>query len=174
MSQVASPGFSVSALFAERAARRRQEQEAAEQMMRRREEELAVFRKRLETFQLTPEIIESGQQRIRRAFERGENEIMIASFPSEFCSDSARAIINVGAPPINEPTKEEAERMKDQPPEWLSTVPAGLRVLYDYWKAEMKPAGFELSARVINYPGGKPGEVGIFFTWPKSLTETQL
>src|SRR5271166_3777241 len=99
--------LSVSALFAERDARRRHDQESAEHLQQRKEEELAEFRKRLDNFQLTDAIIHSGLDRIRRAFERGETELMIASFPSSFCTDGGRAIINAGAPPINKPSQAE-------------------------------------------------------------------
>jgi hypothetical protein len=82
--------LSVDALFAERDAQRRHDREALEQMQRRKEEELVEFRARLNSFRLTDEIIESGLNRIKRAFERGETELMIASFPSTFCTDDGR------------------------------------------------------------------------------------
>ena len=103
-------GLSVTALFAERDALRRRDKEAAEQLQQRKEEELLAFKKRLDNFQLTDEIIQSGLDRIKRAFERGETELMISSFPSTFCTDDGRAIINAGAPPINKPSKEELQR----------------------------------------------------------------
>ena len=105
--------LSVTALFAERDAQRRRDNEALEQLQRRKEEELAEFRKRLDNFQLTDEIIKSGLDRIKRAFERGETELMFSSFPSTFCTDDGRAIINAGAPPINKPSKEEAAKQED-------------------------------------------------------------
>ena len=142
-----------------------------EQLQRRKEEELADFRKRLDNFRLTDEIIKSGLNRIKRAFERGETELMISSFPSTFCTDDGRAIINAGAPPINKPTKEEAARQAEEP-DWLMTLPAGVHQVYDYWKQNLKPGGFGFSARIINYPDGKPGDVGLFFTWPKSGMES--
>ena len=80
----AGPAMSVTALFAERDARRQSDKEAEEQLQRRREEELAGFRKRLDNFKLTDEIIHSGLDRIKRAFERGETELMFSSFPSSF------------------------------------------------------------------------------------------
>jgi hypothetical protein len=159
--------LSVNALFAERDAQRRRDSEAAEQLQQRKEEELVEFRTRLNNFRLTDEIIESGLDRIRRAFERGETELMISSFPSTFCSDDGRAVINAGAPPINKPSEEESARQAEQP-DWLLTLPAGVHKVYDYWKQNLKPGGFGFSARIINYPGGKPGDVGLFFTWPKS------
>ena len=67
-------------------------------------------------------------------------------------------------PPINKPKEQAA----DAEPEWLATLPAGARVVHDYWKANLKPGGFKFSARIINYKEGKPGDVGLFFSWPKS------
>lgn len=170
MSGTSSGNLSVSALFAERDARRRRDQEAEELLQRRREEELEDFRQRLENFKLTDEIIQSGLDRIRRAFERGETELMIASFPSAFCTDHGRAVINAGVPPINKPSKEEAARQAESP-DWLMTLPSGVRLVYDYWKGNLKPGGFGFSVRIVNYPGGKPGDVGLFFSWPKSALE---
>jgi hypothetical protein len=168
MPETSSPTLSVSALFAERDAVRRRDQEAAEQLQRRKEEELAEFRKRLDNFQLTDEIISVGMDRIKRAFERGETELMFASFPSSFCTDGGRAVINAGAPPINKPTKEEAARLAAEDPDWVATMPGGVHLVYDFWKANLKPGGFGFGARVINYPGGVPGDIGLFFTWPKN------
>ena len=165
-----TPALSVTALFAEREARQRRDLEAAAQLERRKEEELAEFKKRLENFQLTDNVIHSTLDKIRRAFERGETELMIASFPSRFCADNGRAVINAGAPPINKPTEEELAARADEP-EWLATLPAGVRKVYDYWKENLKPGGFQFSARIIDYPGGIPGDVGLFFTWPKSTLQ---
>jgi hypothetical protein len=162
--------MSVTSLFAERDARRQRDKEAEDQLQRRREEELAEFRKRLDNFKLTDEIIHSGLDRIKRAFERGETELMFSSFPSSFCTDGGRAIINAGAPPINKPSKEEAARQADEP-DWLMTLPSGVHQVYDFWKANLKPGGFGFAARIINYPGGLPGDVGLFFSWPKSALE---
>ena len=75
-----------------------------------KDEELADYRQRLDNFQLTDAVIQSGLARIKNVFELGENEMMFVSFPSSFCTDDGRAIINAGAPPINKPTKEEARR----------------------------------------------------------------
>jgi hypothetical protein len=166
----AAPALSVTTLFTERDERRRRDREAEEQLQRRKEEELAEFRKRLGNFQLTDEVIHSGLDRIRRAFERGETELMIASFPSSFCSDDGRAIINAGAPPISRSSAAEAAA-KAEEPEWVKTVPVGVHQVYDYWKDNLRPGGFKFIARIINYPGGKPGDVGLFFAWPKDSTE---
>jgi hypothetical protein len=170
MAEGSGPALSVAALFAERDALRRRDQEADEQMQRRKREELAEFKKRLENFELTDAIIQSGLGRIKRAFERGETELMFASFPSAFCTDDGRAVINAGAPSIVKPTKEEAAMLAEEP-EWLPTLPVGVRLVYDYWKRSLKPGGFKFLVRVINYSDGKPGDVGVFFSWPKSALD---
>ena len=167
MPKASNAALSVSALFAERDAQRHRDKEADELMQRRKDEELAEFRKRMDNLELTDAIIQSGLDRIKRAFERGETELMISSFPSSFCTDGGRAIINAGAPPINKPSKEEAARQADEP-DWLMTLPSGVHQVYDFWKANLKPGGFGFAARIINYPGGLPGDVGLFFSWPKS------
>jgi hypothetical protein len=105
------------------------------------------------------------------AFERGEADLVFASFPSDFCIDSGRAIINAGAPPIIGLTDEEKEKLKDADPERLATLPCGARLVYEYRKQHMKPAGFGFSARILNFPDDKPGDVGMFFTWLKSQHE---
>ncbi len=170
MSNRSGQALSVTGLIAARDAQRRRDQEAVEQLHCRKEEELVEFRKRLDNFRLTDEVIQSGLDRIKRAFERGETELMFSSFPSTFCTDDGRAIINAGAPPINKPSKEEVAKQEEDP-DWLRTLPAGVRLVYDYWKENLKPGGFGFSVRIINYPGGKPGDVGLFFTWPKSTLE---
>jgi hypothetical protein len=170
MAEGSGSTLSVAALFAERDALRRRDREAEEQLQRRKEEELVEFKKRLDNFKLTDEVIQSGLDRIKRAFERGETELMVASFPSSFCTDDGRAIINVGAPPINKPSKEEAAK-EAEAPVWLTTLPVGVRQVYDFWKHNLKPGGFKFGARIVNYPGGKPGDVGLFFSWPKSALE---
>ena len=132
---------------------------------------MAEFRKRLDNFQLTEAIIKVGLDRIRRAFERGETELMIAAFPSTFCTDDGRAVINAGAPLVNKPTAQEKATGRDEP-DWLATMPSGVRQVYDYWTTHLKPGGFRFGARIINFPGGKPGDVGLFFSWPKDSLGT--
>jgi hypothetical protein len=170
MPEAQHPTLSVNALFAERDARHQRDREAEEQLQRRKEEELLEFRQRLDKFQLTDAIVHSGLDRIKRAFERGETELMMSSFPSSFCTDSGRAIINAGAPPINKPSKEEAAARAEEP-EWLATLPAGVLQVHKFWKDNLRAGGFKFEARIINYPGGKPGDVGLFFSWPKDSLE---
>lgn len=166
MSDSSAKGFSVAALFAERDEQRRREREAEEQLKQQQEEELAAFKKRLDEFEVTDAAIEAVRVRIRRAFERGETELMLTSFPSSFCTDRGRAVNNADLPPINKP-KDGAAAEHDEPG-WLDTLPRGARAVYEYWERNLKPGGFGFGARIINFPGGMPGDVGLFLSWPKS------
>jgi hypothetical protein len=170
MPEASGPTLSVAALFAEREARRLREREEEEQLKRRQQEELSAFKKRLNEFHLTEAHVQAAMNRIKRAFERGETEIMLTSFPSDFCTDSGRAISNAGAPPLIKPDKKE-QPAEPAEPEWLATLPAGARLIYEYWKKNLQQGGFTFTARIINYPGGMPGDVGLFFSWPKSSME---
>ena len=167
---MATAPLTVQSLFAERDAQRRRDQETLEHLHQKKEEELAEYKKRLDNFVLTDEIIQSAMDRLKRAFDRGETELMFASFPCSFCTDNGRAISNIGAPPINKPSQQELAARGDDP-EWLETLPKGARVAYNYWTEHLKPGGFKFSARIISYPGGVPGDVGLFISWPKSELE---
>ena len=167
MSATSGSGLSVSALFAERDAERRRDRELQEQLQQRKQEELADVQGASRQFPTDRRIIKSGLDRIKRAFERGETELMFSSFPSSFCTDGGRAIINAGVPPINKPSKEELAKQAEEP-DWLLTLPKGVHQVFDFWKQHLKPGGFKFAVRIINYPDGKPGDVGLFFSWPKS------
>ena len=75
-----------------------------------------------------------------------------------------------GAPPINKPSREATAALADEP-EWLATLPAEARQVHDLWKSNLKAGGFKFEARIITYPGGVPGDVGLFFSWPKDSLE---
>ncbi|MBN9508634.1 MAG: hypothetical protein J0I21_05880 [Alphaproteobacteria bacterium] len=173
MSDAPAPSLSVSDLFAERAARRQREREAEEQLQRKQAEELAAFKQRLDDFEVTEARVQALQERIRRAFDRGETELMLTSFPSSFCTDNGRAVNNAGLPPINRPDDAEGAA-KPREPEWLATMPKGTRPVYEYWEKHLKPGGFSLGARVLSFPGGVPGDIGLVLSWPKSAAEGQL
>jgi hypothetical protein len=49
----------------------------------------------------------------------------------------------------------ESELMfSSEEPDWLLTMPAGVRKVHEYWRQNLKP-----------------GDIGRFFTWPKSALE---
>jgi CBS domain-containing protein len=82
----------------------------------------------------------------RQSAEQGEKEFMLMRFPSQLCSDGARAIN------ISETG-------------WPDTLRGEAAELYLRWERDLKPHGFPLGARLLDFPGGMPGDVGLFLFW---------
>jgi len=83
---------------------------------------------------------------LRAAAERGENHLQVFTFPSELCTDSGRAINNGD-------------------PEWPQTLVGFAQRAYEFYKTELQPHGYKLRAEIIDFPGGKPGDVAVTLFW---------
>jgi hypothetical protein len=83
----------------------------------------------------------------RKAAEHGEKQYLLLRFPSDLCTDDSRAINN----PPN--------------PTWPQTLRGEAADIYNRWSMALRPHGFDLSAQVLDFPGGKPGDVGLFLRW---------
>lgn len=101
---------------------------------------------------VTPEVIAGVRKRvmssIQTAAQRGETEIMVMRFPNMLCSDKGRAINN----------SEEG---------WPDSLTGRPRQAFEFWRDELRPQGYGLRALIIEWPGGLPGDVGLFLTWKK-------
>ncbi len=71
---------------------------------------------------------------------------MLLRFPSQLCSDGARTI-NISEP------------------DWPDTLRGEAAELYLRWERDLKPHGFPLGARLLDFPCGMPGDVGLFLFW---------
>jgi hypothetical protein len=85
-------------------------------------------------------------RRAKQAAERGETEFELLRFPSDLCSDGGRAI-NV------------------REPDWPATLRGEAAEMYLRWEHQLKPHGFRLSAHIIDFPDGKPGDVALMLSW---------
>jgi hypothetical protein len=144
------PAISIKDLFAAKAdaaARRRAEAEEAAAL---KKAELEAFSERVRTYEITEEDRERALMRIRRAFEAGERELMLVKFPSLLCEDGGR-------------------RINNHLEGWQDTLPGVFHKIYQWWETDLAPGGLTFSARVIDFPGGMPGDVGLFIGWPQSL-----
>jgi hypothetical protein len=144
------PSLTVASLFAAKEAalaRKRAEEAAA---LEARQAELRAFTEKLMTYRLTEEDRERALGKIRRAFENGEKEVMLVQFPSDICEDQGRRINN---------------RLDG----WQDTLPGVLKHVHEWWERELAPGGFTFGARVLDYPGGMPGDIGLFIGWPERL-----
>jgi hypothetical protein len=82
----------------------------------------------------------------RQSAERGEKEYMLLRFPSQACSDAGRAI-NVAEP------------------DWPATLRGEAAEIYLRWQHDLQPRGFHLTASVLDFPGGMPGDIGLLLHW---------
>jgi CBS domain-containing protein len=97
---------------------------------------------------LTEEAWQRMLHESRLAAEKGEQEHLILRFPSELCTDHGRA--------INVPD-----------PDWPATLRGLAAQVFMRWKKELRPHGFHLSARVVDFPNGLPGDIGLYLHWGK-------
>ncbi|HZU90592.1 MAG TPA: CBS domain-containing protein [Stellaceae bacterium] len=82
----------------------------------------------------------------RQAAEHGAKEFLLLRFPRELLSDGGRA--------VNAPE-----------PDWPQTLRGEAAEIYLRWERDLKPRGFGIAARVLDFPGGMPGDVGLFLVW---------
>jgi hypothetical protein len=108
-------------------------------------------RHRQKVTELIDEHVSDGEwrtllHRAREAAEHGQKQLMLLRFPNELCSDGGRAI-NVAEPG------------------WASTLRGEAAEIYLRWERELKPHGFHVKASVLEFPDGKPGDIGMFLVW---------
>ena len=140
--------LSVSALFAARDAEAARKRAEAEQAESQKKAEVKAFAERVLAYTITDEDRAKAMAKIKKAFLDKEREVMLAHFPSELCEDRGRRINNHLAG-------------------WQETLPGAFHQVFEWWEKELQPGGFTFSARVIDYPGGMPGDVGLFIGWPE-------
>jgi len=87
-------------------------------------------------------------RRARESAAHGMREFLLLRFPHSLCSDGGRSI---NALPENG--------------NWPETLRGEAAEVYLRWKQELRPRGFRLTARVLDFPGGVPGDIGLFLVW---------
>jgi hypothetical protein len=83
---------------------------------------------------------------IKRAVEKGLIEIEAFRFPNQLCTDGGRAI-------------------NQQEPGWENTLTGLPKELYQFWKRYLQPRGYKLKCQIVDWPDGKPGDVGMTVSW---------
>ena len=92
------------------------------------------------------EVMEKAAIIVNRAVENGMTSVQVFRFPNHVCTDNGRAI-------------NQAEEG------WEQTLTGVPREIYDFWQRQLKPRGYHIRYEIIDYPGGMPGDVGIFLSW---------
>ncbi len=83
---------------------------------------------------------------IERAVKNGLTEVQVLRFPNELCTDGGRAI-NQGEPG------------------WENTLTGMPKDMFQFWHEHLRPRGYRVRAQIIEFPGGMPGDIGVFLIW---------
>ena len=92
------------------------------------------------------EVMEKAAIIVNRAVENGMTSVQVFRFPNSVCTDSGRAI-------------NQAEEG------WEKTLTGIPKEIYEFWQRQLKPRGYHMRYEILDYPGGMPGDVGIFLSW---------
>ena len=83
---------------------------------------------------------------INRAVSNGLTEVLVGRFPNDLFTDHGRAI-------------------NQQEPGWENTLTGLPKELFEFWKKHMQPRGYRVKFQIVDWPGGKPGDIGITLSW---------
>ena len=96
--------------------------------------------------EIGPEAPERINAAVRGAAEQGAHEILVLRFPSTYCNDGGRRINNFEH-------------------DWPNSLQGFGKTAFDFYLKELRPLGFTLRAQIMDFPGGMPGDVGIYLRW---------
>ena len=50
-------------------------------------------------------------------------------------------------------------------PDWQKTLTGYPKELYDFWERHLKARGYKVGFQIVDFPGGRPGDIGITLRW---------
>ena len=83
---------------------------------------------------------------IKRAADNGLTEVFIGRFPNQLCTDRGRAI-------------------NQQEAGWENTLTGLPKELIEFWQKHLKSRGYRIRFRVVDFPNGMPGDIGVTLAW---------
>src|SRR5512135_1361010 len=92
------------------------------------------------------EAIQRAVKIIERAVRNGRTEVQVHRFPNALCTDSGRAI-------------------NQQESGWESTLTGVPKEIYQLWAKYFRPRGYKLKVEIVEFPGGKPGDIAMTLKW---------
>jgi hypothetical protein len=84
--------------------------------------------------------------RVRQAAELGFHEVEVMTFPCTFCNDRGRRINNFD-------------------PDWPASLEGFAKKAYEFFEKELRPLGYKLTAQIISFPDGMPGDAALYLKW---------
>jgi hypothetical protein len=96
--------------------------------------------------EVQPEAIDRINKAVSVAAQQGKQQLEVLTFPSSFCNDRGR-------------------RINIADPEWPDTLTGFARKAFEFYAKELRPLGYKLSAEIVTWPDGLPGDVTMYLKW---------
>jgi hypothetical protein len=92
------------------------------------------------------EAVQRAIKMIEGAVKNRRTEVQIYRFPNILCTDGGRAI-------------------NQQEPGWEDTLTGIPKEVYLLWDRQFREKGYKLRVEIVDFPGGKPGDVAMTLKW---------
>jgi hypothetical protein len=122
------------------------EAKKAFEAMRKAEDQKRELHEMFMSREVRPEAMDRLMAAVTHAAEDGKSEFMVVRFPSSYLTDGGRAVNNFD-------------------PNWTKTLDGFAKRAFEFYEQHLRPHGYKMRAQVLDYPDGKPGDVGIFISW---------
>ena len=90
--------------------------------------------------------LERVSEIIKGAVRNGLTEVQVYRFPNSMCTDRGRAI-------------------NQQEKGWGATLTGVPKEILEFYTRHLQPKGYKLQVKIIDYPDGVPGDVGMTLKW---------
>jgi hypothetical protein len=117
-----------------------------QQFERKQEQVKRELRDAFMAREIHPDVIERVNNAVTIAARLGIHQIEVVTFPCKYCSDGGR-------------------RINNQLPDWPTTLEGFAKRAYEFYERELKSLGFRITAQVVSYEGGVPGNVTLYLKW---------
>jgi hypothetical protein len=120
--------------------------EEEREFKRKKERRTAELHEAFMARDVLPDAIDRVNNAVRIAAEQGHHQIQVVTFPVKYCNDGGRSINNFD-------------------PEWPKSLEGYAKKAFLFYDKELRPLGYKVSAEVISFPDGIPGEAALFLKW---------
>lgn len=118
----------------------------AEQLKRKKEEIKRELREAFMARDVHPDVVERVNNAVRNAARQGLHQVEVLTFPCSFCNDGGRRINNLLS-------------------DWPTSLEGFAKRTYELYERELKPQGFKVTAHVVSYEAGVPGNISMYLKW---------
>jgi hypothetical protein len=93
-----------------------------------------------------PDVVDRVNNAVGIAARQGHHQLEVMTFPCSYCTDGGR-------------------RINNQLPDWPTSLEGFAKRAYEFYERELKPLGFKVTAQVVSYEGGVPGNITMYLKW---------